>query len=382
MIFKDKTVLITGGSRGIGKSLCLAFAENGCNIIFTYLRSKTESEKLTKKIKDKGVKVEAIKINLKSTKEIEKLYNFLVSKKMKVNFLINNAASGVMKNSLDTTEKHWDWTLDINAKAPWILSKNIAKIMPKNSRIINITSPGSSKVLKNYFSIGVSKAALESLTRYMAVDLAPKGINVNSISPSLIETDALKYFPNQEDIKSILERKNPKGKKLTPVDIAEVAVLLCQEKSNMIVGQNITIDGGDIMMVGGHYYIGLSERTNLEGAKQIIQILKKYGMSGSTISLNKVLHLKTSLSYLEKNNLVVSGEFINDSYFGHYNPIEIPEKESYAANCIWVNETVIIPQGYPTTKQRITNAGYQVIETDVSEFKKLDGGLSCLSLRY
>ena len=75
-------------------------------------------------------------------------------------------------------------------------------------------------------------------------------------------------------------------------------------------------------------------------------------------------------------------EFINDSYFGQYNPIEIPKKESYAANCIWVNETVIIPQGYPTTKQRITNAGYQVIETDVSEFKKLDGGLSCLSLRY
>ena len=249
MIFKDKTVLITGGSRGIGKSLCLAFAKNGCNIIFTYLRSKTESEKLTKKIKEIGVKVESIKINLKSTTEIEKLYNFLVSKKMKVNFLINNAASGVMKNSLDTTEKHWDWTLDINAKAPWILSKNIAKIMPKNSRIINITSPGSSKVLKNYFSVGVSKAALESLTRYMAVDLAPKGINVNSISPSLIETDALKYFPNQEDIKSILERKNPKGKKLTPDDIAEVAVLLCQEKSNMIVGQNIIIDGGENLVL-------------------------------------------------------------------------------------------------------------------------------------
>ena len=249
MIFKDKTVLITGGSRGIGKSLCLAFAKNGCNIIFTYLRSKTESEKLTKKIKEIGVKVESIKINLKSTTEIEKLYNFLVSKKMKVNFLINNAASGVMKNSLDTTEKHWDWTLDINAKAPWILSKNIAKIMPKNSRIINITSPGSSKVLKNYFSVGVSKAALESLTRYMAVDLAPKGINVNSISASLVETDALKYFPNQEDIKSILERKNPKGKKLTPDDIAEVAVLLCQEKSNMIVGQNIIIDGGENLVL-------------------------------------------------------------------------------------------------------------------------------------
>ena len=143
-----------------------------------------------------------------------------------------------------------------------------------------------------------------------------------------------------------------------------------------------TIDGGDIMMVGAHYFIGLSERTNLEGAKQIIQILKQYGLSGSTISLKKVLHLKTGLSYLEENNLVVCGEFIDESSLGQYNPIEIPEKESYAANCIWVNGSVIIPLGYPTTKQRIKNAGYRVIETDVSEFEKLDGGLSCLSLRY
>ena len=143
-----------------------------------------------------------------------------------------------------------------------------------------------------------------------------------------------------------------------------------------------TLEGGDVMMVGNHYYIGLSNRTNLEGAKQIIEILNKYGMSGSTISLNKMLHLKTGLSFLENNNLIICGEFINDSRFDQYNSIEIPENESYAANCIWVNEFVIIPLGYPITKEKIRNVGYTVLETDVSEFQKLDGGLSCLSLRY
>ena len=166
-------------------------------------------------------------------------------------------------------------------------------------------------------------------------------------------------------------------------EVHEIEFVLKQKFNNIeAIEAPGTIEGGDIMMVGDHYYIGLSERTNIEGAKQIIQILTKYGMSGSTISLKKVLHLKTGLSYLEENNLVVCGEFIKDSSLEGYNPIEIPENESYAANCIWVNESVIIPLGYPTTKQRIKNAGYPVIETDVTEFRKLDGGLSCLSLRY
>ena len=166
-------------------------------------------------------------------------------------------------------------------------------------------------------------------------------------------------------------------------EVHEIEFVLKQKFNNIeAIEAPGTIEGGDIMMVGDHYYIGLSERTNIEGAKQIIQILTKYGMSGSTISLNKVLHLKTGLSYLEENNLVVCGEFIKDSSLEGYNRIEIPENESYAANCIWVNESVIIPLGYPTTKQRIKNAGYPVIETDVTEFQKLDGGLSCLSLRY
>ena len=143
-----------------------------------------------------------------------------------------------------------------------------------------------------------------------------------------------------------------------------------------------TIEAGDIMMVDNHYYIGLSDRTNIQGAEQIIGILNKYGYTGSTVNLKEVLHLKTGLSYLENNQLVICGEFKNDPIFSRFDHIDIPEEESYAANCIWVNDNVLIPTGYPLAKGKIISTGYNVIEVDVSEYKKLDGGLSCLSLRY
>ncbi|SCB86860.1 dimethylargininase [Gilliamella intestini] len=143
-----------------------------------------------------------------------------------------------------------------------------------------------------------------------------------------------------------------------------------------------TVEAGDIMMVENHYYIGLSARTNQAGAKQMIAILEKYGLTGSIVTLEKVLHLKTGLAYLENNNLLAAGEFITKPEFGHLNIIEIPEQESYAANCIWVNDRVIMPAGYPITKAKIEKLGYQVIEVDTSEYQKIDGGVSCMSLRF
>ncbi len=143
-----------------------------------------------------------------------------------------------------------------------------------------------------------------------------------------------------------------------------------------------TIEAGDIMMVGNHYYIGLSARTNQAGADQMIAILNKYGLTGSIVPLEEVLHLKTGLSYLENNNLLACGEFVNKAEFSHLNIIEIPEDEAYAANCIWVNGTVLMPAGYPKTKANIHALGYPVIEVDTSEFRKIDGGLSCMSLRF
>jgi dimethylargininase len=143
-----------------------------------------------------------------------------------------------------------------------------------------------------------------------------------------------------------------------------------------------TIEAGDIMMVGNHYYIGLSERTNNKGADQMIRILEKYGMTGSKVPLMKMLHLKSGVSYLENNTMLVCGEFADNEAFKKYNRIEVDSSESYAANSLWINGKVIVPQGYPATRQKIEMAGYETITLDVSEFRKLDGGLSCLSLRF
>jgi dimethylargininase len=142
------------------------------------------------------------------------------------------------------------------------------------------------------------------------------------------------------------------------------------------------VEAGDIMMVGGHFYIGLSERTNQAGAEQMITILEKYGLQGSVISLTEVLHLKTGLGYLENNNLLACGEFLNKPEFQSFNILEVDSKEAYAANSVWINDTVLTPKGFPKTKSLIETAGYAVREVDVSEFQKLDGGLSCLSLRF
>jgi len=153
------------------------------------------------------------------------------------------------------------------------------------------------------------------------------------------------------------------------------------QNTQKITGEG-TVDGGDIMMVGKHFYIGLSQRTNQEGARQLTEILDKNGMTASTVVLEKVLHLKSGLSYLENNNLVITGEFVNRTDFDKFNKLIIGTKESYAANCVWINDKVLIATGYPETKQIIEKAGYNTIELNVSEYRKLDGGLSCLSLRF
>jgi dimethylargininase len=143
-----------------------------------------------------------------------------------------------------------------------------------------------------------------------------------------------------------------------------------------------TLDAGDVMMVDKQFFIGLSKRTNENGTHQLIALLNGYGMTGSTITLENALHLKSGVSYLEQNNLLATGEFLSKTEFQQFNIIKVDNDESYAANCVWINDKVLVPKGFPKAMRKIEKFGYETIEVDVSEFQKADGGLSCLSLRF
>ena len=143
-----------------------------------------------------------------------------------------------------------------------------------------------------------------------------------------------------------------------------------------------TLEGGDVMMVGDHFYVGRSARTNAEGIRQVSEILARYGVTCREVPLTKVLHLKTGVNYLENGNLLVCGEFVDKPDFAACHRVVIPEEEAYAANCIWVNDTVIVPEGYPAVLAAVRELGYRTLTVDTSEYRKIDGGLSCLSLRF
>ena len=143
-----------------------------------------------------------------------------------------------------------------------------------------------------------------------------------------------------------------------------------------------TLDGGDVMEADGHYYIGLSGRTNKSGAVQLIDILEEHGLNGSAFDIDELLHLKTGVSCLGNNNLLAVNELSSHPRFRKFNIIKVPDQERYAANCIRVNDSVIVPAGYPVTRQKIIDAGYETTAVEMSEFRKLDGGVSCLSLRF
>ncbi len=244
---KNKVALVTGSSRGIGRAIALKLAQHGAGVVVHYLRKKNAANEAVAEIEGMGCRAVAIKANLADAAQIDAMFDQVEATFGRCDIFVGNAASGTPKDVLDVTDKHWDWTMDINARSILRCVQRVAPLMEAHGwgRVVNISSPGSTRVLPHYAIIGLSKAVLEALTRYLAAELAPKGIVVNAVSPGLVNTDAVSAFP--VDLQEVFEHaanRAPAGRLVAPEDVATLVAFLCSDGALMIVGQTLLVDGG------------------------------------------------------------------------------------------------------------------------------------------
>jgi enoyl-[acyl-carrier protein] reductase III len=237
--FTGASVFVTGGSRGIGKAIALRFAALGAaKVAIGYLRSDQAAEETAAELRELGAEPVLVRGNISSERVLGE-----AAALGPLDVLVHNAATGVIRPALETEDKHWDWTMTANARALLSLTRAVAPQMRAGASIIGISSLGSQRVLENYTLVGTSKAALEALIRYLAVELAPRGIRANGVSGGVVDTGALEHFPNKEEMLRF-GSDNPAGRLVKPEDIAEAVAFLCSPAAEMIRGQTLVVDGG------------------------------------------------------------------------------------------------------------------------------------------
>lgn len=242
--FKGKVALITGGSRGIGRAIALRLAENKMDVVVNYVRHKKDAQETADLVAEAGQRCLLVKANVAKEEDVKAMFEQIKEEFGHLDVLVSNAASGVLKPAMELTERHWNWAMDINARALLTLVQHGKPLMRKGSRVMAVSSLGAIRAIENYTTVGASKAALESLVRHLAVELGGSGINVNTISAGAVDTDALKHFPNRDEILGGALERTPLGRLTTPDDVADIALFLCSDLSKMIQGQVITVDGG------------------------------------------------------------------------------------------------------------------------------------------
>ncbi len=250
MTLSGKIALVTGGGRGIGRAIALRLAQEGADVAINYFRNRAPAEETAKEVKALGQRSSLVRANVGDDDELRAMVESVAEEFGGLDILVNNAASGYNRPVMEQRVKGWDWTMGINARAVLFGAQYAAPIMADRGGgvIINISSFGSTRVMPEYVLVGASKAAMEALTRYLAVELAPMNIVVNAVSAGVVETEALQHFAVwREDLSNRLqdfERRTPAGRMVTPEDVAGVVAWLCSEDARMIRGQVILVDGG------------------------------------------------------------------------------------------------------------------------------------------
>ena len=240
----DKVALVTGAARGIGRACARKLAASGCDVVVNYYNSHEEAEGLCDELRGLGRRAIAVQASVGDPDSVAEMFAALAGQFDRVDIIVSNAASGVLKPALDMKLKHWRWCLETNAFALALLAQHGVPMMRDGGRIVALSSLGAQRAMPSYGFVGASKAALEALVRTLAQELGPRGVRVNAVSAGVVDTDALAYFPNREALLDEFAQRSPAGPKLTPEDVANAVYLLCLPEASMINGATLLVDGG------------------------------------------------------------------------------------------------------------------------------------------
>ncbi len=251
----NKVAVVTGSGRGIGRAIALRFADEGADVVVNFFRNRAPAEETAAEVRARGRRALLAKADMGEPDGIEALFDATEAEFGGLDLLVCNAASGYNRPVMEQKVKGWDWTMNINARAAFFCAQRAAPLMAARGGgcIVNLSSPGSQRVLPDYVMVGASKAALEAVTRYLAVELSPQNIVVNAIAPGVVATEALQHFAlmREDDVLDRAAAATPAGRLVTPEDVAGLALFLCTPAAAMIRGQTIWMDGGLSLPIRG-----------------------------------------------------------------------------------------------------------------------------------
>lgn len=247
--FQGKTILVTGGTRGIGRAMSVQFARAGAAVIANYVRGQQAAESLLAQAEEEQLRLTLCRADLTIDKGLDTIEQTVTGLADGLHGLIHCAATGVHKPFDELTVRHLDWTLALNVRAFFAIANRLLPRFANEASIVAVSSQGALRVVPAYSLVGASKGALESFARHLAVELAPRGIRVNIVSPGAVATEAWAAMPDAQTRLAEMAKRTPIGRLVTPEEVAHAALFLCSDAARAIIGQTLVVDGGAALPV-------------------------------------------------------------------------------------------------------------------------------------